>query len=79
MVSEPIGGNSVIVKDSLVPPLPSPARFAAFDVTSVKFDGAVVVIVPTIGIGTSTFLVTVPPLPSGKVSSCFSPVTFLTV
>ncbi len=62
---EPIGGNSVIVKDSCVPPLPSPAMLACFDRTSVKLAGATVVSDPTIGTGTSTVLVTVPPFPSG--------------
>ena len=34
---------------------------------------------PTIGIGTSTVLVTLPPLPSSKVTSWGTAVTFLTV
>ena len=78
-MSEPIGGNSVIVNDSFVPPLPSPAMLAWSEATSVKLGGATVVSEPTIGIGTSTVLVTVPPLPSSKVTSCSTPVTFLTV
>ncbi len=52
---------------------------ACSEVTSVKEDGTLVVIEPTIGIGTSTVSVIVPPLPSGKETSCGSPVTFVTV
>ena len=67
---DPIGGNSVIVNDILVPPLPSPAMFAWSDATLVKLGGATVVSEPTMGTGTSTVLVTVPPLPSGNDTSC---------
>ena len=62
--SDPMGGKRVIVKDSLVPPLPSPAMLAWADVTSVKLAGATVVSEPTMGIGTCAVSVTVPPVPS---------------
>ncbi len=42
-VAAPTGGNSVAVKLSFVPPLPSPALFASAEVTSANSGGSTVV------------------------------------
>ncbi|WP_448630662.1 hypothetical protein [Cellulomonas soli] len=42
-VSEPIGGNRVMVNESFVPPRPSPAMFASSELTAVNVEGSVVV------------------------------------
>jgi hypothetical protein len=52
------------VNDILVPPRPSPAILASAELTSVKDDGSTRDSEPTMGIGTDSVDVTVPPLPS---------------
>ena len=78
-VGVPMGPKSVIVKVSLVPPRPSPARLASFELTFVKVPGSVVVSEPTIGMTTSSVADACLPVPSSKVTTCEVPVTFLTV
>jgi hypothetical protein len=52
---------------------------ACLEVTLRNVSGVSVLRLPTIGIGTLTVLVTLPPLPSSKVSAVGTPVTFSTV